>query len=115
VSRKFNAKKAIIPQALAYINYIIVRINQEWAASDGNKILLMMLDEILSRNKARPDSPHYQVDYSGIVKSTLRLLLSISELGPSHKKTLGQLNVFGILLSKQYSYYSSPFLSSNNV
>ncbi|KAI9333936.1 armadillo-type protein [Zopfochytrium polystomum] len=85
-------------QAVNFLNTIISRVSSQWAASGGNRLLHDTLNRIISLPRPVGEIPRFRVDHSNFISGMLRLLFSISELGPSHKKALGAQGFFDSLL-----------------
>ncbi|KAI9346986.1 armadillo-type protein [Obelidium mucronatum] len=103
-------------QVIGFLNTIIPRIPQRWAAVNGNSALLNYLSKALKGNQNEGDSVAQNITTSnannggdaaglvnnpstGLVGGTLRLLSRISELGPSQKRALGMQGAFSVLIA----------------
>jgi hypothetical protein len=66
---------------------------------DGNKVLLEFLADQIQSDTESKDGFNISSDKTLLISTTLKLVLTIAELGPTHKKALGMIGVFSIILS----------------
>nr|KAJ3420520.1 hypothetical protein HK105_005580 [Polyrhizophydium stewartii] len=88
-------------QILGLLSHLIPRISREFRIMDGYKDLMLFLDHTIEQGKlleiARIDVAR---EYRGVLSAALGVLLSLTEVGPTSKKTLASLGIFNHLLSE---------------
>ncbi|KAL2913810.1 hypothetical protein HK105_206689 [Polyrhizophydium stewartii] len=87
-------------QILGLLSHLIPRISREFRIMDGYKDLMLFLDHTIEQGKlleiARIDVAR---EYRGVLSAALGVLLSLTEVGPTSKKTLASLGIFNHLLN----------------
>jgi hypothetical protein len=92
-------------QIIGFLNSILPRIFKELKEANAYPIIISFLKHSMLPNNLKMVQVFNEREKIGLIETCIHLILTISEYGPTVKKSFGPQGVFYILLGKTHEFF----------